>query len=322
MGDRIAGIGIGSVRADQEIGRGGSDPVERKVERAAEPGHRCPARQWQVERGALPLAFAGLVFMAPVEGIIGGGIGVDRDEQHVAPRIEDVLRAVAMMIIDVEDGDAAPARRDRGLGGDGSGVEVAIAADIIGAGMMAGRPAESEGAAVAGEHGLKRRERRLSVPVSGIPCARSDRRAGVHREAAEPRIDPVERQRPAAHHRKGVGKGIPFPPRSNPVTVCRFQEVEIVRRVHAKDRRFAAILRTLRAADRGKDRVSPCRGFGIGHEAAIVELERGGVGELARIEEAAHQRTETSRSLGKVGSEMIRSIAAHRACGVLPAAST
>src|SRR3546814_10140820 len=85
--------------------------------------------------------------MAPVKGIVGARVGVDRGEEDGGILVEDVLGPVAVVIVDVEDRDRAEAavlrraRRDRGV------VEVAIAAHIVAAGMMAGRAAEREGVA-------------------------------------------------------------------------------------------------------------------------------------------------------------------------------
>jgi hypothetical protein len=44
--------------------------------------------------------------ITPDEGIIGRGIGVDRDREHVWAPIEDALGTVAVVHVDVEDGDA------------------------------------------------------------------------------------------------------------------------------------------------------------------------------------------------------------------------
>ncbi len=95
--------------------------------------------------------------MAPVEGIVGRRIGMDRGVEDIAARPENVLRAVAVMIVDIEDRDPIGPGIARRLGGDGGGVEVAIAAEIIGAGMMAGRAAEREGGAVARPYRIQRR---------------------------------------------------------------------------------------------------------------------------------------------------------------------
>src|SRR3546814_13331698 len=69
--------------------------------------------------------------MAPVERIIGRRIGMERREEHVAAVPEDILRAVAVMVIHIEDRDARHAAVAGRLRGDRSGVEMAIAAQII-----------------------------------------------------------------------------------------------------------------------------------------------------------------------------------------------
>ena len=139
------------------------DPRQRRVERREIGAETGAARQRQVQRRAFAFALAGLVGMAPEIGIVHPRIGVDRDEQDVAAGVEDVLGAVAVMIVDVEDRDPPPARGDRGLGGDRGVVEVAIAAEIVGAGMVAGRAAEREG-------GAARRPSTASSAVSAV-CA-------------------------------------------------------------------------------------------------------------------------------------------------------
>src|SRR3546814_1638715 len=94
---------------------------------------------------ALAPALAGLVGEAQEERELLLRVGVDRDRQHVVATVEDLLRAVAMVIVDVEDRDPARAGIAERLRRDCRIVEEAIAAIEIGAGMMARRPAEREG---------------------------------------------------------------------------------------------------------------------------------------------------------------------------------
>src|SRR3546814_2409145 len=101
--------------------------------------------------------------MAPVERIIGRRIGMERREEHVAAVPEDILRAVAVMVIHIEDRDARHAAVDGRLRGDSSGVEMAIAAQIIAPRMMAGREAQGDGGAIA-----ERKSKRLN---SSHSCA-------------------------------------------------------------------------------------------------------------------------------------------------------
>ena len=116
------------------------------------------ARQRQVEIVAEAGPFAALAGMAPEERVEAHRIGMDRDGEHVRPCVEDALRAVAVMQVDVEDRDArgGPAQM---LGGDGRIVEEAEAAGDIGEGVMAGRTAERIGGRLARLHGLGGRDR-------------------------------------------------------------------------------------------------------------------------------------------------------------------
>src|SRR5690348_18494653 len=96
-----------------------------------------------------PAALAGtrLVGMAKKIGIFLLRIGMQGDRQHIVALVKDLLRAVAMVIVDIEDGDAPGAGVAERLGGNGRVVEEAIAAVEIGAGVMAGRPAERDDSA-------------------------------------------------------------------------------------------------------------------------------------------------------------------------------
>ena len=66
---------------------------------------------------------------------------MQRDGEDIAAIVEDLLRPVAMMVIDIQDGDTLGAAVAEGLGGDGGVVEEAVAAIEIAAGMMSGRAA-------------------------------------------------------------------------------------------------------------------------------------------------------------------------------------
>src|ERR1700741_2599969 len=72
---------------------------------------------------------------------------MDREGQHVPALVEDLLRPIAVVIIDVEDGDALGPGIAEGLRGDGGIVQETIAAIEIAAGMVSRRPAQSEGRA-------------------------------------------------------------------------------------------------------------------------------------------------------------------------------
>ena len=67
-----------------------------------------------------------LVREAEEERVVLGGIGVQRDEQHVVAGVEDLLGAVAVVVVDVEDRNPCTGIDPR-LRGDRRVVQVAVA---------------------------------------------------------------------------------------------------------------------------------------------------------------------------------------------------
>ena len=129
---------------------------------AAPPG---AARKRQVQ----DVAFA-LVGMAPEEGIVGRGIGVDRGEEDIFAAGENVLRAVAVVIVDVEYRDPSLARQQRRFGADRGMVQIGIAAEIIAAGMMSWRTGKGEGAALAARIAVKARNAVCALQYTRPMC--------------------------------------------------------------------------------------------------------------------------------------------------------
>ena len=72
---------------------------------------RRAERQRQVEVGARARALAALVGAADEPRVVLVGVHVDADELHIAALVEDLLRAVAVVCVDVEHRDTARARR-------------------------------------------------------------------------------------------------------------------------------------------------------------------------------------------------------------------
>ena len=70
------------------------------------------------------------------ERVVERGVGVERDEQHVVAVVEDLLGAVPVVVVDVDDRDTCPAIGPR-LRGDGGVVQVAVARERIGGRVMA-----------------------------------------------------------------------------------------------------------------------------------------------------------------------------------------
>jgi hypothetical protein len=67
--------------------------------------------------------------------IIGGRVSVHGTIEHVAAAIEDRLRAVAMMRVEIDDGDTLELATQH-LGGNGGIVEIAEARAAVGIGVV------------------------------------------------------------------------------------------------------------------------------------------------------------------------------------------
>src|SRR5690242_9767865 len=98
-------------------------------------------RKRNIEIGSLALAVPDLSRIAGEERIVVVGIGMDRDRENVTAVIEDLLGTIAVVRVDVDDGDfcvsltQVPRRRRRV-------VQVAEATGAVRAGMVARGPAE------------------------------------------------------------------------------------------------------------------------------------------------------------------------------------
>src|SRR5262245_31122483 len=107
---------------DDRTGRGG-DPVERPVQ-VGEIGRIVRAQRLrQVEVGATTRPLPHLVCVPEEERVEPPWIGVERGVDHVLAAPEDLLGAVAVMDIDVEDGDPLPTGGHDRLRGDRGVVE-------------------------------------------------------------------------------------------------------------------------------------------------------------------------------------------------------
>ena len=177
-------------------------------------------------------------------GQVDARVGVERREQHVLAAAEDLLRAVAVVVVHVEDGDPRASFVDQVLRGDGGVVQIAVTAHRCCRRMVAGRPAEREHAGCAVEQRAGTGERHVGAALDRVPRARGDRDAGVEGVVTELAVDvvrdaivaeapdrPDERQRIV-----GAAFGEPFIP-------CRRQEVHEGVAVDAADRTLAKALR-------------------------------------------------------------------------------
>ncbi len=132
-------------------------------------------RDVQIEAGAG--TDPGLVAEAGEIGIGEARMAVDRDRQHVRPRIKDFLLAVAVVIVDVEDGNAVVAGEE--VRSDSGVVEIAEAAEGPRLGVMAWRPHQRIGKVGAFEHLLRRGQRAIDGRTRGEIGVHIERREGV-----------------------------------------------------------------------------------------------------------------------------------------------
>src|SRR3546814_7903583 len=78
-------------------------------------------------------------------GILLLRVAVDRGEEDIGAVIEYRLGAIAVVVVDIEDGDTPGTGVDEGLRGDGGVVEEAVAAVEVGGRVMPRRAAERKG---------------------------------------------------------------------------------------------------------------------------------------------------------------------------------
>jgi hypothetical protein len=88
---------------------------------------------------------------------------MQRDKQHVPVTVEDLLGAVAVMVVDVDDGDGAVRRQP--LCHQGGVIQVTVAAEAIARRVMSGWPAQGIGRRRSGCTPGARGDRRRVGPV-------------------------------------------------------------------------------------------------------------------------------------------------------------
>src|SRR6266851_482982 len=185
----------------------------------------------RTSRSPQPGAGTALVGIADEERVVVAGIGMQRDEEHVGPLVEDALRAVAVMDVDIEDGDAAE-REAQMLRGDRGVVEIAEAAGLVGIGVMAGRAAEPIGGARPAEHQRGGMRRDMGAGDRRLPGSGADRAGRIGGVIADQTGEP---DRAAAHVAAGMDVRYDLLRRAGeglPAVMDGGEEVEIGLAVH------------------------------------------------------------------------------------------
>ena len=174
---------------------------------------------------------------------------MDRDGQHVVTLPEDALGAVAVVAVDVERGDALRPGGPQRLHRQGGIVDVAMAAGAGGIGVVAGRAAERIGGAA--RRGLGRGgERHAGGGEARLPGAGADRAGGVGAVPAGLADDVVAGPGAIGQH---LGRGMDIRHHFRPGIRQRRpgrgggrQEIDVVGRVHARQRGAVGRCRDLR----------------------------------------------------------------------------
>ena len=142
--DRVELEGIDAERDDEHVGAVAGDAFQGVIQRGGPFGVPGAARQGVIDVEPVAGALAGFVRVAEKIGEFLARVAVDGHEKHIVAGIEDVLGAVAVVEVDIEDRHPARAAIERALGGDGGIVEEAVAAVLVHGRVMARRPAEPE----------------------------------------------------------------------------------------------------------------------------------------------------------------------------------
>jgi hypothetical protein len=202
-GERIVLRRVKTERYDQRCGRKSANGLFGDAERLLIAVISGTFRQRDIEIGAEAGAGAALMGIAPDEGVEEGRIGVDRNRQHVGPFVENALRTVAVMDVDVEDRHALMLEPQMGCR-DCAVVEETEAARQIAVGMMAGRTAERVGRVLAVHDELRRRRRYVGGRARRSPGAGADRTGRIDGVPAET-ADNMGRIGRSVAHRMHVG---------------------------------------------------------------------------------------------------------------------
>lgn len=131
-------------------------------------------------------AIAVLIGKAPVVGVFVAGVGVDGEEEDVGTAVKNFLGAVAVVVINVQNGNPLPLLHQP-VGRDGHVVEVAKAAKLVGGGMVARWSAEGvHGFLWFGSDEGSSGNGRLHTPICCLPGLGKNGRRCI--EAVKPKL--------------------------------------------------------------------------------------------------------------------------------------
>ena len=217
--------------------------------------------------------------------------------------VEDRLRAVAVVVVDIEHRHSLGTAVAQGLRGQRGVVQEAVAAEEVGPGVVAGRARQRQGAAgLALRHGTRRRERTGRTGACGEPASGHQRRAGVERVQAHAgreifgqHVPAHAGRRPHAGQRVVAGVGRIEP---DPLGPRVLDEVQTTRRVDPRQSGVqadaeGAVVRWVSQLEgtlpqRGQHMVQALRRYVARHEAAAEHLVAALVQVVQRVVEDDH----------------------------------
>ncbi|MNV50615.1 hypothetical protein D3C71_1426350 [compost metagenome] len=202
---------------------------------------------------------------------------MNRSEEHVIAGVEDVLRTVAMVVVDIEDRHFSVALVDEGLGGNGGVVQVAVATHDFGSGVMPGWSAQGKGRMGTLGNGGLGGQGHLGSAVGRLPGASGNGCASVEAVVAQFAVQAVRSYLAQGAGGPGEGQQVALLTERGPARPGTFEEVQVVGAVDPQQRGTAEVGRRLdRAEPAFVDLVEHMVGtrghFKAGHQLAIDQL--------------------------------------------------
>jgi hypothetical protein len=233
---------------------------------------------------------APLAGKAEEERVLERGVRVERHDEHVTAVVEDLLSAVAVVVVDVDDRDPRTSIGPR-LRGDGRVVQVAVARKGIDGGVMAGwararvrdRFTTVRDRVPRGEGDVDRTDRGREgagedrIGVVRVPPELGDDVVGLDERLVADGAGVCRRFRRFVE--PGVGA---------PALVRVFEEVDVLGRMHACDRRATVVdgrlrLTELTSDDRLEDAVDALGYLGRIDQLPAVEERHPGMMRSVRV---------------------------------------
>jgi len=234
-------MGVEPQRHDQRVAAEKLDPFQPSFKRGEEAFVAGAPIQGQVQVRTLARSAPALMGMAPEERIEPRRVRMRRHGQHLRIVVEDALRAIAVVHVDVEDCRTAAGAQQR-LGCDGGVVEETETARHVGEGVMPRRTAERVDHLLARQHRLGAAHRTLRRKIGRGPGVRPDGTGGVGHVPAC-----------LAHHAVGVADPVAIrmhvghdffrgAVHTLPARVNVLQKRKVFRRMHVGDEADTVIL--------------------------------------------------------------------------------